>query len=81
MLHVDEYRDWKSLATLRDAWNALLTQTAGATYFQSYDWLETYWKHYGDKQRLRVLAVVFVSGTARSQRRNRPRETGSANYP
>lgn len=57
MLHVDEYRDWKSLATLRDAWNALLPQTVGATYFHSYDWLETYWQHFGDKQRLRILAV------------------------
>lgn len=50
--HVDE------LSSCRLLWNSLLEQTEGATFFQSLDWLETYWRHYGSGQKLRVLIVV-----------------------
>ncbi|HEX5446051.1 MAG TPA: GNAT family N-acetyltransferase, partial [Pirellulales bacterium] len=32
-------------------------QTRGASYFQSLDWLQAYWRHYGHRQQLRVLVV------------------------
>lgn len=60
-LQVEELRNWSSLAPLRSMWDALLRATPGASYFQSYAWLEEYWKHYGDKQRLRVLAIYEES--------------------
>ncbi len=57
MLKVSEINTVGELAHLRAAWNDLLSQTAEATFFQSFDWLETYWQFYGSNQRLRVLLV------------------------
>ncbi len=54
---VDEVNDLKELAGYRMLWNALLPQTRRATFFQSYDWLVSYWRHFGEGQRLRVLVV------------------------
>jgi CelD/BcsL family acetyltransferase involved in cellulose biosynthesis len=57
MLHVTEIRDPADLAGCRLIWKSLLTQTPGATFFQSLDWLEAYWRHHGQNQKLRVLVV------------------------
>lgn len=57
MIRVEEVNNICQLASYRLPWNWLLPQTPGATFFQSLDWLEVYWKHFGDGQRLRVLVV------------------------
>jgi CelD/BcsL family acetyltransferase involved in cellulose biosynthesis len=57
MIHVEEINDVYQLSGYRLLWNSLLPQTPKATFFQSLDWLEVYWKHFGSKQRLRVLIV------------------------
>ncbi|OHB68187.1 MAG: hypothetical protein A2V70_11750 [Planctomycetes bacterium RBG_13_63_9] len=57
MVHVEEINDIYKLSSYRLVWNSLLPQTAGATFFQSLDWLEVYWKHYGEDQHLRVMVV------------------------
>jgi CelD/BcsL family acetyltransferase involved in cellulose biosynthesis len=57
MTRVIEINDWEDLSQYRLLWNSLLPQTRGATFFQSFEWLETYWRHFGDRQRLRVLIV------------------------
>ena len=57
MTQVIEINDWEHLSEYRLLWNSLLPQTRGATFFQSFEWLETYWRHFGDRQRLRVLIV------------------------
>jgi hypothetical protein len=35
----------------------LLSQTAGASFFQSLEWLEIYWRHFGEGRKLRTLVV------------------------
>lgn len=45
------------LANDRREWAELLAVTPGATFFQSLEWLEVYWRHFGARQRLRVLLV------------------------
>ena len=57
MLKVSEINSIEELAGYRAAWESLLAQTADATFFQSFDWLETYWQFYGQTQRLRALVV------------------------
>lgn len=57
MIHVTEINDLADLAGYRLAWNSLLAKTRGANFFQSLDWLEPYWRHFGAEQRLRVLIV------------------------
>lgn len=58
MAEIIEIRSLEELAPYRMAWNALWQRTPGATFFQTYDWLELYWKHFGDDQQLRVLVVT-----------------------
>ena len=57
MIQVTEINTSDDLAGYRLLWNSLLPRTRGANFFQTYDWLETYWRHHGDAQRLRVLIV------------------------
>jgi CelD/BcsL family acetyltransferase involved in cellulose biosynthesis len=60
-MDVREFNDPARLQELRPAWSTLLEQTAGASFFQTLDWLEAYWRHYGQSQRLRVI-VTFDQG-------------------
>ncbi len=59
MSYVVEINSIEQLAGYKLLWNALLRQTSGASAFQSYDWLESYWRHFGADQQLRVL-IVYV---------------------
>lgn len=54
---VEEINDIRQLAGCRLLWKKLLAETPGANFFQSLDWLEAYWRHFGRSQRLRVLKV------------------------
>lgn len=56
-MQVDEINDIHELGGWRLFWNLLLPQTRQATFFQSLDWLEVFWKHFGAGQRLRALVV------------------------
>lgn len=57
MTHVREINNIDELVHYRLSWKNLLTQTRQASFFQSLDWLDIFWKHYGDGRRLRVLIV------------------------
>lgn len=56
-VRIKEIRTLEKLRELRSAWLLLLEQTAGADFFQTPYWLETYFQHYGAGQELRVLVV------------------------
>lgn len=57
MTDVLEINTVEKLDEYRQVWRTLLEQTAWANFFQSLDWLEIYWRHYGEGQTLRVLMV------------------------
>ncbi|MGQ9506126.1 MAG: GNAT family N-acetyltransferase [Thermogutta sp.] len=57
MSYVVEIRALDQLVGYQLAWRKLWTETPAASFFQSYEWFETYWRHFGDNQILRVLAV------------------------
>jgi CelD/BcsL family acetyltransferase involved in cellulose biosynthesis len=61
-VQVLEINDPEQLAGYRLVWRHLLTDTRGANFFQSPDWFETYWRHFGASQRLRVLVVLDSDG-------------------
>ena len=46
------------LNAFRGVWQSLLAQTPEASFFHSLEWLEVYWRHYGESQTLRVLVVA-----------------------
>jgi CelD/BcsL family acetyltransferase involved in cellulose biosynthesis len=58
MSRVVEINDLQQLAGFRAAWDRLLDQTVGGSFFQSLDWLTIYWRHFGPGQRLRTLVVM-----------------------
>jgi CelD/BcsL family acetyltransferase involved in cellulose biosynthesis len=58
MFTVREIHDIGELDPYRTAWHALLSRTQGASFFQTLEWLELYWKHYGDGKKLRVLLIM-----------------------
>ncbi len=57
MSDVLEINDIETLGDYRLLWDSLLPETPHASFFQTYDWLQVYWKHFGEGQRLRVLIV------------------------
>lgn len=62
MSHVVEINSLESLKNHRLVWQALLPQTAGASFFHSLDWFEQYWDHFGPSgtgncQAMRILIV------------------------
>jgi CelD/BcsL family acetyltransferase involved in cellulose biosynthesis len=62
MGRVQEINDIAGLDAYRAAWRALLATTPRASFFQSLDWLEVYWRHYGKNQKLRALVVESDDG-------------------
>ncbi len=52
-----EYNDLSGIETLRSDWWRLLAQTPGATFFMTPEWLETYWRYFGEGQKLVLLTV------------------------
>lgn len=64
MSQVEELQDWSAVVALRDDWNRLFAQSPSASFFQSFDWLETYWRFYGSGQSLRVMVVREAGAVA-----------------
>ena len=58
MARVLEINRIEQLLPFRQDWGDLLRETRGASFFQSFDWLEIYWRHFGEGQKLRVLVVL-----------------------
>lgn len=57
MSAVLEINDIEDLRPFHKEWTALHAQTPGASFFNTLEWLQTYWAHYRGDQRLRVLIV------------------------
>jgi len=58
MITIREINDIEELEPYRSAWHTLLSRTKDASFFQTLEWLEIYWKHYGSGKKLRVLLVA-----------------------
>ncbi|MFI4875156.1 MAG: GNAT family N-acetyltransferase, partial [Blastopirellula sp. JB062] len=58
MLRVVEINDIEALTTIRANWRKLWLETPHASFFQTLEWLRIYWRHFGRRQRLRVLTVL-----------------------
>ncbi len=57
MADVIEINDPDQLEQFRLVWSALLPKTPRGSFFHTLDWLQTYWKYFGQDQRLRVLVI------------------------
>ena len=61
-LVVEKITKLEDLLGYRESWNSLAARTNGAQFFQTYDWLATYWRHYGSQQQLLVLMIRDAGG-------------------
>lgn len=57
MVEVQEIDNIETLAQYRMLWNSLFRATPNATFFHTFDWLESCWRHFGHEQQLRVLVA------------------------
>lgn len=58
VIEVIEVNAWSTLRYYQRIWDTLWRQTPGATFFQTYQWLALYGKHFGEGKALRVFLVV-----------------------
>ncbi len=57
MVDVIEINDPEQLESYRMLWNSLLPRTPRASFFHTFDWFVTFWKHFGNERRMRVLVI------------------------
>jgi len=57
MIEVQKICDLEELAGYRLLWDSWLTNSPRATFFNTWEWLDNYWRHFGDGQQLRVLVA------------------------
>jgi CelD/BcsL family acetyltransferase involved in cellulose biosynthesis len=57
MADVVEINTLQQLAAYEADWNALFHRTPRASFFQTYEWFVTHWKHFGAGRKMRVLIV------------------------
>lgn len=57
MIAIAELTSIEQLSSMRLLWRALLGKTRGATFFQTAEWLEAWWKHFGQDQQIKILAI------------------------
>ncbi len=57
MIEVQEISDLEELAGYRLLWDSWLAHAPRANFFNTFDWLANYWRHFGQNQQLRVLLV------------------------
>lgn len=62
MAEIIEINRQEDLAQYRMAWKSLFPRTFRPSFFHTYEWFDTYWKHAADHQKMRVL-VVQSEGT------------------
>ncbi len=63
MGNVQEFNRLDDFCSLEESWRRLTDQTPLANFFQTWEWLTTYWEHLPDDRRMRVF-VVEKDGTA-----------------
>ena len=63
MLSAIEINDLDQLAPFRADWDSLLSETPGATFFQTFQWFDAYWRHFGEGKKLRAIILRDHHGT------------------
>ena len=61
-LTVVDHHDPRRLAELREEWRALFDAAAAPAPFLSWEWLHTWWRHFGGRRRLWVLEARDRTG-------------------
>lgn len=90
-MDVREIRDAAAWGSYESAWRRVVDASPNATVFQTWEWLRTWWDHYGRHKRLRILvfledktavgfAPLFLPGWGRGPRVARLLGAGVSDY-
>ncbi len=55
MLKIREIYDFDQFTGLREQWNQLLSKSDDNNVFLTWEWLSTWWRHFGKERKLRIL--------------------------
>jgi CelD/BcsL family acetyltransferase involved in cellulose biosynthesis len=55
MLRIREINDYDEALELQEQWNEVLDRSRDKNIFLTWEWLSTWWRHYGKKRRLVIL--------------------------
>ena len=61
MIAVTEVNSFDELASLRVTWKQLWQETRDPSFVQSWEWLRSYWRLFGDDLKLRALVVTLAA--------------------
>lgn len=56
-MQVDVVTDDQGFRSLQDIWNPLLSRSGTNNIFLTYEWLSTWWRHFGHRHRLFIVVV------------------------
>lgn len=59
MLSITEINTLSDFLELRHNWNKVLTRSRENNIFLTWEYLSTYWKHFGNKAKLRIICVKY----------------------
>ena len=57
VLAIEEINNIEKFHSLRETWNMLLRQSSDNNIFLTWEWLFTWWQHYGKDKKLRILII------------------------
>ncbi|MCJ7424825.1 GNAT family N-acetyltransferase [Candidatus Bathyarchaeota archaeon] len=55
MLRIKELNEYDQFAELREQWNDVLSKSKDNEVFLTWEWLSTWWRHYGKERELTIL--------------------------
>jgi hypothetical protein len=56
-LSIEEVNNVEKFQSLRETWNALLQESGDRNVFLTWEWLFTWWQHYGSGKKLRIFLI------------------------
>ncbi len=56
-LSIEQVTDIEQFCSLREPWNALLQKSHDKNVFLTWEWLFTWWQHYGNGKELRIFVI------------------------
>jgi CelD/BcsL family acetyltransferase involved in cellulose biosynthesis len=77
-LRIVEVGDRDALTALRETWCALQARCPRATPYQTWEWNEAWWRHFGSRKRARLLLFYADHSSEGDHSRNRNEPVGIA---
>jgi CelD/BcsL family acetyltransferase involved in cellulose biosynthesis len=57
MLSIEEINTFEKFLSLNSVWNRVLSQSDSNSVFLTFEWLTTWWKHFGKNKRVFILVI------------------------